>query len=298
MSLRHHRHLVEDVLRASRNKTVLYFPNGGNAGDSLISLGVMQCFDRIGVRFRHVGVEADVSNQTVVLGGGGNLVPAYEGMARALKHFHEKAHDLILLPHTIRGNEQLLAMLGANVTIICRDAASYAHVASICSRPTVLLGHDMAFHVDVDAFLYSDRARDQYQSLLSDTLSKRNTSLECLQALDPVYFARHDAERAGPIGGSHLDLSSAFAFGVTAGKAEPAAWCFLESVRTMKAIVTDRLHVGIAAALVGTPCVLRDNAYGKNAEIYMHSMKYYFRNVLFADSANRASAIPISASAA
>ena len=56
---------------------------------------------------------------------------------------------------------------------------------------------------------------------------------------------------------------------------------FLMALKSAHSIVTDRLHVGIGAALLGVPCELIDNSYGKNREIYDFSLANRFHNITF-----------------
>jgi predicted O-methyltransferase YrrM len=61
------------------------------------------------------------------------------------------------------------------------------------------------------------------------------------------------------------------------------AWCFLQSIRELRAIQTDRLHVAIGAALCGVQCELHDNLYGKNRAVYQHSLAGRFPQVTMSD---------------
>jgi exopolysaccharide biosynthesis predicted pyruvyltransferase EpsI len=281
MTLSYHRGLIEDLLRSHRNRQILFLPNTGNAGDALINVGSMACFRRLGVGFRAVGSNADVAGETVVLGGGGNFVPAYNTIARALASFKDRAKEIILLPHTVRGHEELLAILGSNVTIVCRDMESYRHVSGLCHSPTVLLAHDMAFHLDAEEFLFEAHGRQGHQDAFTEVLERRNINLAALQAKPVLHLTRADGESARELKRRDLDLSAVFALGTAPGTAPRSAWCFLEFIRTAPPIVTDRLHVGIGAALLGKTCALYDNSYGKNAAVFTHSLKYHFRHVGF-----------------
>jgi exopolysaccharide biosynthesis predicted pyruvyltransferase EpsI len=281
MSLTIHRVITEEVLRELRNTSILFLPNTGNAGDSLINVGTAQCLDRLGIRYTSITSGSSVEGQVVLLGGGGNFVPAYKTIRAALQKFVRSAKRIVLLPHTIRGNEDLLEQLDNRVTIICRDVKSYRHVLDVCPRATVLLSHDMAFHVDVEQFLFSDESMEAYQQVFRQVLTEKKINLQHLQMLPRVFYSRGDGEKAAPIGGRDLDLSAAFALGTTSGLAERSAWCFLEMIRTSPPIVTDRLHVGIGAALLGKICTLHDNSYGKNSEVWSHSIKCFFPTVQF-----------------
>jgi exopolysaccharide biosynthesis predicted pyruvyltransferase EpsI len=263
---------VEEFLRQFRNKNVLYFPNSGNAGDSLISAASMQCMRRAGVHFEPITLESNVDKQVVILGGGGNLVPMYETIQRALENFKDRAQEIVLLPHTIRGNEELLTSLPANCTLFCRDVPSYEHVLSLGVRAEKVLAHDMAFHLDVDELMDDDH-RDEYQSMFRSKLDDLKIYLHAQPIVGEAYYVRRDGESAGVLTRCDVDISSLFEFGVWPGHAERASWCFIEAIRIVEKVVTDRLHVALASALLEKPCVLYDNSYHKNREVFRHSLQ-------------------------
>jgi len=282
MFLPYHRMLVAEVLRPFRNKSVYFFPNSGNAGDSLINVASIHAFDQAGIRWRAIGQGADVKGQTVILGGGGNFIPAYATIRNAFLALLDTAKEIILLPHTVRGNEDVLERMGSNVTLICRDVESYHHASAAAGSALVLLAHDMAFHLDADRLLNSTEVASVYVPAFQEAIRKHNIDLASLQQRAKVFFARHDVERSGSIGGSDADVSAIFAFGTWPGTAERAAWSLMEMIRISPPIETDRLHVGIAAALLGKDCVLHDNSYGKNLGVWQHSLRHHFPSVAFA----------------
>jgi exopolysaccharide biosynthesis predicted pyruvyltransferase EpsI len=273
--------LVAEVLRPFRNRRVLFFPNSGNAGDSLINVASIHAFDRAGVRWQAIGQDANVEGHTVILGGGGNFIPDYATIRNAFLGFLDKAREIILFPHTVRGNEDVLDRMGSNVTLICRDVESYRHASAAAPSALVLLAHDMAFHLDTERLLDSAEAAAVHGPAFQAAIREHGIDLARLQQRSRVFYARHDRERSGSIGGSDADVSAIFAFGTWPGKAEPAAWSLMEMVRISPAIETDRLHVGIAAALLGKDCVLHDNSYGKNLGVWQHSLRHHFPTVTF-----------------
>ncbi|MFH5926656.1 polysaccharide pyruvyl transferase family protein [Roseomonas xinghualingensis] len=275
---------VEYILRKFRNRRVLYAPNPGNAGDALIAMGTFHCFSKLGIFFTllddFLAKGGDISKETVILAGGGNFIPQYGSIKKQLQTVHT-AKEVILLPHTIRGNEETLAMLGSNVTLICRDLQSFIHTQKSTKGPTVLLAHDMAFHLDVERLLFSSSHEPEYRQKMAKALERNKIDFDALRELDRVFFMRGDKESAGHDTERHMDLSKVFSFGIMPDTAVPSAWCFLEAIRCMKSVTTDRLHVGIGCAILGQTCTLLDNSYGKNSEIYQYSLKTFFDNVSF-----------------
>jgi exopolysaccharide biosynthesis predicted pyruvyltransferase EpsI len=261
---------MEDYLRQFAGQDVLYHPNPGNGGDSLIAHGTYEAFRRAGVNFQLVDLDGDVAGRTVFLAGGGNLIPLYPDIAKALSKFHGHAARIIMLPHTIRGHETLLASLDDSVTIFCRDAESYIHTTKINTTAEILLDHDMACHVDAAEFVADPTNIDSYSHLVSERLAARKLDL----ATTPlVSFFRVDWESARSKQTSDMDISNEYTFGVWPDNARKGAWCMLQTVGQASFIQTDRLHVAISCALMGTPCMLYDNSYGKNGGIYRHSLR-------------------------
>jgi hypothetical protein len=78
-----------------------------------------------------------------------------------------------------------------------------------------------------------------------------------------------------------LDVSRIFGGVADLTSSRLTAWCFLKTISAANRIVTDRLHVAIACALLGKECELHDNSYSKNRDIYAHSLSD-FPSVTFA----------------
>lgn len=281
-SLHKNRIIVREFLSELKNKEVLYFPNPGNAGDALIGVGVLHALDNLGIRWRPITTDVSVDGQVVLLGGGGNLVPLYDDVRKALERFAPKAKRLIILPHTIRGLESILNSLQSNVTVLCRDPVSYLHVLqNTASTVEVALTHDMAFHIDVDRLLKAHPETTTFRTRFEAKLREANVNLQSGRIRELARYGRHDAEKGPSMGPSDIDISQTFAFGTWPGSgAELSAWCLLEAIRMVEAVETDRLHVGIGSSLIGRKCTLHDNSYGKNNNVYNHSLRN-FSNIKF-----------------
>ena len=263
---------IEALLSNYSGKPILYVPNPGNAGDALIAVGTFQAFGRAGVPFEVADETTDVEGRVVFLGGGGNLVPLYEDTARALARCIGRASEVVLLPHTVRGHEATLARLDATCTVVCREPQSYAYVRAASLRARTVLAHDMAFHLDVWALLADSELAARGQTLLDERLAGAGLDRAGLNALEVADFSRLDREAPEARPSSLLDPSDMFAFGTGPVEAPLAAFCFLMTLRQARRIETDRLHVGLAAAVLGIPCEMRDNNYGKNAAVFAHSL--------------------------
>ncbi|SFM72093.1 polysaccharide pyruvyl transferase family protein [Variovorax sp. OV329] len=268
-----HRAEVALFLQQFRATPILYLPNPGNGGDSLIAAATYEAFGRAGVRFELASLDTDVAGRVVVLAGGGNLVPFYSDTRRALDAFLGRAARIVLLPHTIRGHEPLLERLDQTCTLFARDRASFDHVKAVNPSVDVRLAHDMAFHLDAHAYLrQTSEVERQGSVILEMKLSACGISAQDIERWPSVDLMRQDIESTQVDAASDADISDLFMLGVNPGEAHVAAWCFLRAISLARHVNTDRLHVGIGAALLGVPCTLRDNVYGKNSAVFNHSM--------------------------
>ena len=265
-------------LQTLRGEEILYYPTPGNGGDCVIQVGVYQALARAGVTFKPINLQADVTGRTVMLGGGANLTPLYRELREALEtQFLDRCGRLIILPHTIRGNEDLLARMDSRATIFCRDPESYVHVQRHAATREVHLDHDMAVHIDVEQF-YRDTARYTDAPGLFTSLVTRAGGEFDPDDRDTVRpFFRTDGEKAAhmTVPDGNLDISKIFELGTWPENSHKAVWCFFEAIRRSRHVLTDRLHVGIAASLLEKPCTFYDNSYGKNRTVYLHSIRKY-----------------------
>lgn len=271
---------MEAFFAELRGTPVLFFANPGNAGDSLIAAATAQAFARSGVEAAPIGLDAAVEGGVVVLGGGGNFIPLYHQIAEAIVRFSaRKAARIVLLPHTIRGQEAALRALAGNVTIFCRDRPSFEHVRALRPDIDARLGHDMAFHLDAAAFLADAALAARAAPVWRATLAKHGLDEAALGRPEGVRLRRLDAEAPVRAPTSDLDVSHVFTLGTGAREAPIAAWCLLKTIGAARLVETDRLHVAIGAALLGTPCRFHDNSYGKNSAVYRQSLAGRFANI-------------------
>lgn len=263
---------IEDFLTELKGKQVCYYPNPGNAGDSLIATATYQAFHRNNIVYEVIDGNKDVSGQIVFLGGGGNLIPTYSNISQVIGKFSNTASKLIILPHTIRENVDLLLKLPKSTVVFCRDPESYNHVIDH-AECSIELVHDIALSLDLDQFYHDCSRYGDVRSLFSSISSKNSINFH----ENSYTFYRLDTESKFNLktNANNVDLSKLFEFGVYPDNAQKSSWCLLEAIRLANCVHTDRLHVGISAAILGQSCNLLDNNYGKNKGIYNHSIRRF-----------------------
>jgi len=294
---------------------VLFIPNSGNAGDALIGHATFQLFDRLGLDYECLVDyrRLDPSGRVVICAGGGNLVPLYDGTERVLRWASGRARRVILLPHTIRGFEDLLADLGPEVDLICREEISHRHVSSAVRAAHCYLADDMAFSLDVQNTLSNEPALISQSSLYARKLGyklfkpaliktipspwkiRRSERLMASRraALTPagapagvLHAFRTDVEKtAVPLPVDNLDLANEFSHGTKSPHAcHTGSFHMLRYLDTFKEVHSNRLHVSIGAALLGKRVRFWPNSYWKNQAVYEFSMRDRFPNVEWVES--------------
>ena len=284
---------------------IYFLPNPGNAGDSLIAAATFQFFEIHNITYEVVTNDNfDSSGKIVVYGGGGNFGGINSRVAHFIKTHHQRAKKFILLPHTLFGAEALLAELGNNVHLICREKVSYQHALDHAKNAKVYLHDDMVINCDVSAILAKPnnasiskhvteevwrrlRGLDDYDYGISlrcilhywlyqiKQLFKVKTRSKTLNAF------RVDVEKTNiAIPEDNLDISDLFELSsCQADLALLATHRFLAYINQFEVINTNRLHVAIAATLLGKRVNLYGNNYFKIKAIYDYSLLNRFSNV-------------------
>ncbi len=288
---------IAEYLRSLSGDLLYYRPNPGNAGDSLIAHATFQMLAKLGLAYKVVRDSGfDARGKTVVYAGGGNLVPYYHDARRFLERCHCHAKRLIILPHTIWGNEDLLSAFGERVDIICRERVSYSHVVRYAHKANVMLTHDLAFSLDIRAAIDTVRPSSylcfllmfpggRYEVPSPRGLIKRLRSLGaalCMRERGGALSCfRTDAEKTSvTIRRDNLDLSSLMGVGTRVVADERVAHrvsCRLLALMSkFQEIRTNRLHLAIAGALLGKEVKFFENSYYKCEAVYEYSMKDRF----------------------
>ena len=243
----------------------LYMPNGGNLGDNLIACATIQAFRRAGIRweFMRGGRENIRKGDVVVYGGGGSLVPLYRGGIDCLKFLNTFDCPVIVLPHTVRGHEDFWATTKP-MTVFCRDEASLQYLGKF-EHVTAMAADDMATGLDLHQKPFSSalRLKEWHDR------SGAETTLSAFRGDHESATARND--------GRNLDVSELTSPDFSSIESIYSnATFFLSVIASYRFVETDRLHVAVAASLLGIPTVLHDNSYGKNLAVYQQTLKRKF----------------------
>lgn len=244
--------------------TFTYIPNPGNMGDCLIAKATYDFFDRNHLNYRlYSGQCAD----TVVYGGGGIWVKNLYAKAYAKSILVMKqAKKVVILPSSVHECTQLVEILDDRFVVFCRDKRTFEYLISQNTTAKILMSHDMALRMTTQA-LQGELcvSYERYKSLL--------IMQDRLRGLGRVaYFFRDDVEKKFNFE-SQFDLSAQYGSKrMEKEEVSYASMVMLTAVDLFDVVVTDRLHVGIAATLMGKEVYLFDNNYGKISGVYENSL--------------------------
>ena len=105
---------IRDFLEKYLNEEIIYIPNPGNAGDTLIVYGTIKKFNEIGLNWKMGDINTIYENKILFYAGGGNLVGFYHN-CRNFIYKNKDKNKIVILPHTIKSEDKLLSTLDDNI---------------------------------------------------------------------------------------------------------------------------------------------------------------------------------------
>ncbi|MGF1483754.1 MAG: polysaccharide pyruvyl transferase family protein [Opitutales bacterium] len=301
---------VESHLSTLRGERFYFLPNYGNAGDSLIALATYQMFHRLGLNWQRLDpARARKANarglegKTLVYGGGGGLTPDYDHGSDPLNLQAERLKRVIILPHTIVGQETLLQRLGSRATIFCREARTLAHVQARAPQSEVLAAHDLGLSLNVKDARREPHTSEVLTAWMHNRLTRRGTPgmranqrrLKAALAVSmpkgttctrKLFCFRTDKEQPeGTLPENNIDLSVVYGYHVAPeAAARMSVSALLRHIDAFQEVHTNRLHVAIAAGLLGKQVFMSGNNYFKNRAVFEFSLRDRFPNLQWEDA--------------
>ncbi len=274
-------------------RRVIYFPNPGNLGDALIAAATVQQFEKYGIEYSIASNDYFKKfdpSFLYVYGGGGNLIPAYPSCRTVLERLSSVGATAIVLPHSTYGMDQLLSGYGGELFFFCRERPSFRRVSASINQGGAYLYDDVALSLDLSDTRFS---RLKFMRKMLRQASQSRPDPVSGEGGATLFAFRKDgettgiAERLSGLGRPNFDLSSSLptkgvvqAFLLnTPALFDSISW-FLSYISTADKIYSDRLHVCIAALLLGKKVYAYDNNYGKLNAVANFSLKKRFSNRL------------------
>lgn len=297
---------VEDSLYTLLHKfkeKIYYFPNQGNAGDSLITAATILYFEKYGIEFEVINPDNFLPiNKIIVYGGGGNFGGEQSRAARIINKYYKACKEFIVLPHTVFDVDSTLSNLTANCHIFCREPVSYNYCLSKASQANIYLKHDMVFTCNPSDILNRKVSINLVKKIINKVLSSKDNDFGLsfkgfvLTISHKLWSSKEinrstlnafrvDAEKTEiKIPSGNQDLSMIFQLSACDIELSfKSAQLLLTEIDKYDTIRTNRLHVGIGALLMNKHLELHSNNYYKVKAIYDYSIEGYYKNTTWKD---------------
>jgi exopolysaccharide biosynthesis predicted pyruvyltransferase EpsI len=234
---------IVSALEKYNRSQIFLISNMGNSGDALIRLGTIKFLNDFDLRYIEIHPESYSQDSF-----GSDALILYGGSGAWCNAWKNGVKNVTKLasyaPVIVLPSTYELPFEIDNVTFFCRELESMKNVkGEFC--------HDMAF----------------YLNMISSGAPKRKNG----------YFFRKDKESLHSFNPpDNNDISGM-------GRTFDGVYSFLEVISRHENIFTDRLHVSIAASLLGRKCYLFGNNYFKNKAIFAASIAEFYPNTSFID---------------
>lgn len=278
----------------------VFYPNYGNLGDVAIAAAEYQFFEKNSADYRSSDrfMDEDIN---LVYGGGGIWNPCWE-YGHILELFaRPEIKQAVIMPSSFHQCDDLFEVLDERFTVFCREKQSYDYAVSKNQKARFYLANDMVFGLDIAAltdeqltadgqkavcdFLkenpancladWYDDAYYEYERVYSRVTKVDSGIITNNKGMKIGCFMRTDGEKCIDSAdfGNGFDLSLCVGNDcLDVGLVKLFTRLFLAAIAKTDVVVTDRLHIGICAALSGKEVYLLDNNYGKLSNVYKQSM--------------------------
>lgn len=307
---------LSDELRALSGRRVYFHRFPGNLGDQLIALGAMAAMRRAGHRLVREPAGADA----IIITGGGAMNNFWGVGLRALESMSREYPDtpLIVLPQTylLDGVDlrRHLAARRAPSVLFARERISHEALLAAPLPPGTRVGldHDMAMHLVGTDWIERFRARSRTDHLLivertdleattpaggPPSIIDRFKRMVPRGVKRPIkrLLGRGDEPRPTAysdfalrlIHREHPDLAGLPVHREDISEPPGSIRRFMDLITRAGAVYTNRLHVGMGAALLGKPTYMESGNYFKIRAVFEHSLSD-FPNVRMVERETRA----------
>lgn len=275
---------IEDILTSQRlctstiNNEILikklkemqpftFIPNPGNSGDLLIAKATFDFFDKNNLDYDIFDYVVK-PQKNIVFGGGGIWIPNYKKTwSERFIPILTEANKVLILPSSFYNCHELLNIINEHFIIFTRDNKSFEFIKNNSNKAEVILDHDMAFRLTKSII-------EEKISFFTPEMIEAINKAYSLKNKRTVYFMRTDTESSSKLK-TDLDLSKIFESTYpTREESTFSTKLMLATINRFDEIYTDRLHVAIAASLLGKRVHMIDNSYGKLSGVYTQSMSH------------------------
>lgn len=271
----------------------LFYPEFGDMGDFLIAQAGYEMFDRLGLDYSIYNSlkPADLpQGKFNLVYGGGAFTERRSDKDPAAMFANRDIERAVLLPSSFWRCDDLLKVLDERFIVFCRERRSYDYCRAENSLAEFHLADDMSFFLDLDRSVIPgsdirsippDHANSVYPEYKKYQQVRENVTASLREGMyilskggRAANFIRTDGEGRHDTGGPpSLDITqSAVGSCANKGALRHMVNLFLSAIDCLDVVVTDRLHAGIAATLLGKKTFLLDTARNELPGVYDLSM--------------------------
>lgn len=247
---------MANIIKQKSGGDIVYFiPAAGNYGDALINIGSRQFFDFFKIEYSELSRKSMLEGKFVgtdfsrllVLGGGGAYCRNFSSTHMLVKKLYEyKAENIVVLPSTYD-----LPEIGAGeVQYFSRDKFN-----SQTRIEGSVFCHDMALFIDLE--FEGPELANRIWRLYAMRADREGHSY------NELFESNFDVSRVGD-----------------ASYTNPVP--FFQLISNFKEVVTDRMHVAIAASMMGLRCKLLRGNYFKSQDVFMSSLEPFYKKTSLA----------------
>lgn len=278
-------------------QSLVYIPNHGNAGDSIISMGTFEYLKKYSIPYIIDSTVSKCRGRVVAFAGGGAMTGHYKVSEDRIKETLSLSRKTIVLPHTFLHVPSFFKNAQSKLAIFAREQTTYETIRAELPDAKRYIFHDLAMHLRGSELLSGEERvpirllscigsgswKQRLRPLRKYPGAAKAFSKIRIQASasDTLNCFRTDVEASGVARpADNFDLSKLFELGSETREASRAsAALFIDAIKLFKNIRTDRLHCAITAALLGKQVEFYPNSYFKNLAVYEYTLKPNFPSV-------------------
>ena len=261
-----------------------YLPGKGNLGDVLIASSTFQYFKNNNIQFEIFDITKEIKDDfNLIYGGGGIWTKDYQKDYQEILNVFKSPYlkSCIILPSSFYNCPDLIEALDERFIVYAREQKSFDYIKQ--SKASVFLADDMVVGADLEEFNQKLKGKISLKNLFQKSkaykiykkvIKKAKKALKKIDNFEVGYLFRTDCESNFENNYNSIDISNFRSIFCT----NPAldfilSQVFLGVIDKFDVVVTDRLHIGIAATKLNKKVLLLDNTYGKNLNVYNQSLK-------------------------
>lgn len=267
-----------------RFRFVSHLRDDNHAGDALVAVGCWQFFDDAEVQPVSSTLRGIRSGDAVVYRGDGHWLPEDDACTRFLQAcLDADVAAALVMPQTLHGHDDMLARLDARFTIVCRDTMSLERARAASTGARLLLAPDLALYVDTRRLF--ERCGERSVLSFAFRLAEAGRLLPYLRWRWTL--ARREVPRDGRLDVIRRDTATSVAndesWDITGlyrsryasrDESELVARDLLEYFGRVKSVRTNRLHAGVAGALMNCDVTFVEQACGRIGTVYHAWMQH------------------------